>query len=194
MPLIFGERRRLMELDMLKKYRFHIMIWLFMLGYLTFAPYLYVRFVLKNGKPIQFQEKLPAATDLISFWVDRADPFFFQGELLYDLWGWAFLREESDQSQYERFIVLQSDAREYYFPVQIKERTDVQEAFPDLTIDIRSSGFSAFIAKDAIRPGSYHIGIIFRHQSGNFIYLVVTENVLVRTANQLQLFSNNSQP
>ena len=179
---------------MLKKYRFHILVWLFMLGYLTFAPDLYVRFVLKNGKPIQFQEKLPAATDMISFWVDRIDPVVSQGQVLYNLWGWAFLREEPDQSQYERFIVLRSDSQNYYFLAQTNERLDVEEAFPELTIDVSNSGFSTLIAKDAIRPGSYHIGIIFRHQSGNFIYFAATENVLVRTPNQLQLISDNSQP
>ncbi len=197
MPVIFGERKKLMEqvmVNMLKKYRFHILVWLFMLGYLTFAPGLYVSFVLKNGKPIQFQESLPAATELISFWVDHADPVVSQGQVLYNLRGWAFLREESDQSQYERFIVLRSDAKDYYFPAQTNERLDVQKAFPNLNIDVRNSGFSTFIAKDVVRPGSYHIGIIFRHQPSNFIYLVVTENVLVRTANQFQFFSDNSQP
>lgn len=184
------------KINMFKKHWFHILIWLFMVGYLIFAPGLYFRFVLKNGKPVQFQEKLPApATDLISFWVDRADPFVSQGEVLYNMLGWAFLREESDQSQYERFIVLRSDVREYYFPVQIKERLDVQEAFPDLTIDVSNSGFSTFIAKDAIRPGSYHIGIIFRdRRASDFIHVLITKDMLVRTANQLKFVRDGSQP
>jgi hypothetical protein len=177
-------------LNVLKKYWFHILIWSLMLVYLTFASDLYVMFFLKYGKSIQFNEELAASTDLISFSVDRLDPVGSDGQLLYFLWGWAFLREESDQSQYERFIVLQSDAGNYFFPIQSLVRPDIQDiqkAFPDLTIDVQNSGFSTYISKDVLRPGSYQIGIIFRHKSSNSIYRVVTNKVIVRTANQLRL-------
>jgi hypothetical protein len=181
-------------LNTLKKVWFHILVWALMLAYMIVAPDLYVRFVLNNGKPIQFSEELPAVTDQISFSVDILDPIVLDRQDLYDLWGWAFLQGEPEQSQYERFIVLQSDTNIYFFPTQSSERPDVQEAFPDLTINVLNSGFSTFISKDVVRLGSYQIGIVFRHQSSNAIYYVVTNKMIVRTANQLQLEIADLQP
>jgi hypothetical protein len=181
-------------LNVLKKGGFHIVVWALMVTYVVSAPDLYVRFVLKNGKPVQLSDGLPTVTYQISFSVDRMDPMVLDGQDLFNLWGWAFLREEPDQSQYERFIVLKSDTNTYFFQTQSADRPDVQEAFPDLTINVLNSGFSTLISKDVIQLGSYQIGIFFKQSSDNAVYYVVTNKMIVRTGNQLQLVITDEQP
>ncbi len=122
-----------------------------------------------RGKPVDYNEELPAASNQISFSVDGLD-VVINRQGVYNLWGWAFLRGERDQSQYERFIVLRSNARTYFFPVESARRPDVKEAFSDLKINVLNSGFSTYIFKNALQNGSYHIGVAFRHQSNHEVY------------------------
>lgn len=180
---------------MVKRFKqnwFHILLWVFMLAYLALAPDFYNGVVLGVDKAVRFEGELPAATRRISYWIDGMNLMTVEGQDVYDLQGWAFLRDEPDQSQYERFIILQSDRGNYIFPTRSVERPDVQSAFPDLTINVQNSGFSAFISKEGLLRGTYQIGILFRHASGGE-YFLVTGNALVRTANQLLVRSRNSQ-
>jgi hypothetical protein len=165
-----------------------------MLIYFIFAPSLYSRFVLNNGKNIQYDEKLPRETGRISYYFDNLEPVVIDGEELSSLWGWAFLQEEPDQSQYERIVVLKSDSRIYFFPTQSFQRSDVQAAFSDLGIDIQDSGFSTYISKEVIRPGSYRIGFVFKNQMTDEIFYSLSNNILVRTANQFQFESALEKP
>lgn len=161
-----------------------------MLVYLALAPELYARFILKNANPL-LEEELPVARQRISFWVEGMNSATLQGKQLYQLWGWAFLREEPDQSQYERFILLESDAGNYIFSTEPHERPDVQKAFPDLNINLLNSGFSAFISQDMLPRGTFQIGILFKDVSGDAVSYVITQNRIVRTANRLLLETDN---
>jgi hypothetical protein len=180
-------------LNALKENRLHILIWALMLAYVIAAPDLYARFVLKNGKPVQESVELPVPTDQILFSADRLDPVP-GGQGLFNLWGWAFAREEPDQSHYERFIVLQSSTNTYFFPTQSFEYPQVQAAFPDLAINVMNSGFSTYISKDLIQPGSYQVGILFRHRTSSAIYYRISNKLIARTGDQLFLELANSQP
>lgn len=80
-----------------------------MLAYLALAPDFYNRVVLGVDKAVRFEGELPGATRRISYWIDGMSLMTVEGQDVYDLQGWAFLRDELDQSQYERFIILQSD-------------------------------------------------------------------------------------
>jgi hypothetical protein len=165
----------------------HIFIWALMLAYFAFAPDLFVRFILKDGKPIQYDEVLPDVSDQISYSITRLETFYINGELFFKLIGWSFLRSDPNQAMYERLIVLKSDTNTYFFAIQSTERPDVQEAFEYLDIDLLNSGFSSLLSKDVIRPGIYRIGIVFRIPSANKVYYMVTNKIIVRTANQIRL-------
>jgi hypothetical protein len=161
-----------------------------MLIYVLVAPPLYTRYVLKAGKAVSFAEDLPRRiTKRISYAVDRLDPVIFHSQNLYELWGWSFIKGETDQSAYERFIVLQSGSQTYLFSIENKVRPDVQSTYTNLHLDLTNSGFSAYISKDVIKPGIYQIGILFKNRASGQIYYIVTHARTIRTANKLQLLS-----
>jgi len=183
-------------LNLLRKNRLHILVWTLMLIYQVFAPVLYARFVLLNGKPIQVNGELPAETDQNKYSIDGLDPIVYEGQDLYKLWGWAFLSADPSKTpeMYVREILLTSGSRHYYFPTTSVQRQGVQDTFKDLNMDLINSGFSTLIAKDVIWPGKYSVGIVFRYQPCDCAYYVATNNVVIRTANQLQLYYYNSTP
>jgi hypothetical protein len=178
-------------LPILQKNRFHILIWVVMIIYLFIAPDLFTRFILTNGKAIEFSQELPATTDQIKLQVDNLDSIKSDGQELFQLWGWSFLLSDPNQAIYDRFIVLQSDTRIYFFPTQTVERQGVQETFKDLNMDLLFSGYSTIICKDVIKPGRYQIGIVFKNQFDNSTYYIRSNKLLVRTANQLILELND---
>ena len=165
----------------------HIFVWAAMLIYMAAAPHFHERYILKAGKPVLFDDKLPQVTDQIYYGVDRFDPVVVHGQNLYNLWGWSFMRGEPDQAAYERLIVLQSENRVYFFSSVNNARPDVQTLFNDLRLDLINTGFSAYISKDVIEPGTYHIGILVKHQGNGKIYYTVTEKRIIRTPNKLHL-------
>ena len=174
---------------------FHILIWVMMLIYISFAPSLYTYFFLKNGKPIDLSEGRPGDSDEIHFAVDA---LFFQpvdGQDMYNMQGWAFstLDKSISPDKYERIVVLTSEDNIYFFPSQPAGRPDVQQGFVDMEMDLIYSGFNAIIAKDVIFPGVYRIGIIFRDPvNGSAHYSDKPAIYLVRTANRL--FLKNNKP
>jgi hypothetical protein len=160
-----------------------------MLVYVAVAPDVYARFILKEGKPVPFDQNLPKPTDQISYSVDRLD--FIKGQGLFNLWGWSFFRGDRDQSAYERWIILQSREQTYSFLSESFQRPELQSAFKDVDIDLSNAGFSAPISKYAIKPGTYQIGILFRHTSSNALYYIVTNKIIVRTPNQIRMDLSN---
>jgi hypothetical protein len=163
----------------------HISVWTAMLIYVGIAPELYTRFILREGKPVQLAQSLPPATDQISFAVDGLD--LIKGQELFNLWGWAFFRGDNDQSAYERWIVLQSNVKTYFFSSKSFRRRDVESAFEDVDIDLSNTGFFTSISKLAVEPGMYQIGILFKHKSNNNTYYIVTNKMIIRTKNQIRL-------
>lgn len=180
----------------LLKKRSHILIWAIMLTYLAFAPVLYTRFILLNGKPVQVNGELPAEIEQNKYSIDGLDPIVYEGQDLYKLWGWAFLSADPSKTpdMYVREIVLISGSRHYYFPTTSVPRQGVQDTFNNLNMNLINSGFSTLIAKDVIWPGEYSVGIVFRYQPCDCAYYVATNRVVIRTANQLLLDHSNSTP
>ena len=185
---------RVRVLNFLQKNWFHSLIWIVMIIYLGVGPTLYARFIIKDGKPIEFNQRLPAPTDQIMLSADRLDPFTYNGQELYKLLGWSFYLGAQDQASYDRFIVLQSETRTYFFSTQSTERADVQKYFADLNLDLLNSGYSALISKDFIRNGNYHIGVLFAQQADNSLLYFASDKIVTRTANQLILGDSNTLP
>jgi len=163
----------------------HILVSVSMFVYVALAPHVYTRFVVDEGKPVPFDQELPKQTDQISYSVDRLD--LIKGQGLFNLWGWSFFRGDADQSAYERWIILQSGAQTYFYRAEPFQRRELQTAFPDVDIDLTNAGFFVHISKYAIEPGTYQIGILFRHKSSDALYYVVTNKAIFRTPNQIRL-------
>jgi hypothetical protein len=173
--------------QLFKRYRFHILLWVIMIVYMAFGPALYAQFVLANGKSVQINQELPAPTKDIQFAFDRLDPIKYSGQDLYHFLGWSFYNNDPDQSMYDRYIVLHSDKKTYFFPTEIFKRIDLQKHFPEVNFDLVYAGYSALVSKDGIRLGEYHLGILFVHKSGEEVYYYESNYMITRTANHLEL-------
>jgi hypothetical protein len=161
-----------------------------MLIYAVAAHPFYAHYILKDGKPVSFDQELPQRmTKRITHEIDRIDPVVLRGQNLYEIWGWSFIKEEPDQSVYERFIVLQSDSQTYFFTTTNKVRPDVQAEYADIQLDLSNSGFSSYLSKDMIERGIYKIGILLRNRNNGTVYYLVTPKSIIRTANKLQLLN-----
>jgi hypothetical protein len=170
----------------------HFILWTTMLVYLVVAPKFYIRFVLKNGKPIIFTEDLPKSTNQIKNSVDRLDPVIKDGQEMSQLRGWALYLGDKDQSNYEKFIILRSKTRIYCFPTEHLYRPDLEPAFKDIDVDIDNAGFSTYISKDTIQPDSYRIGILFKHKQEGTLEYVITNKRIVVTPNHIDLILANT--
>lgn len=157
--------------------------------YVAIAPDVYARFILNEGKSMAFDQELPEPTDQISYSVDRLD--FIKGQGLYNLWGWSFFRGDPNQNDYDRWITLQSSMKTYFYLSESFQRPELQSVFKDVDIDLSNAGFFAHLSKYAIEPGTYQIGILFRHKSSHILYYAITNKVIVRTPNLIRMDVSN---
>jgi hypothetical protein len=188
LPVLPGRRKLLQKL--IKNNWFHIVAWMAIFMYYAVAPDLYVHFILKNGRPLSIDENIPTETDQIKLSVDDLQPIEYQGQDIYRLYGWAFSTMERNISpdMYKRTIVLISDTKSYFFPVQTIQRPGVQKFYKDLQMDLLNSGFSSLISADAIKPGEYRVGVIFKNPiSGAEYYSDKPKVTILRTPNNFSI-------
>ena len=173
-----------------KTYGIHVLLWLVMLAYFIFAPDLLLRFNTKVGKPLQVGGGIPSGSNRIKFVVEDLESYVRNGERLSSLYGWAFIVPESSGAaeNFVREIALVSDRNVYFFPVESGYRQPGSESsFRDAGIDLNTLGFNALIAEDAIKPGKYRIGIVFRNlETGSSYYSDKPAHYLVKTPNTLR--------
>jgi hypothetical protein len=126
-------------------------------------------------------------TERISYAIDALSPVVLRGQDLYQVQGWAFVQGDPDPAHYRRLVVLRSaDQQMYFFPTDEEDRPDVQAAFPELTLP-GNTGFSAYIAKDVLPPGTYRIGLLFDPRGDGKRYYLLGDRRIVRTPNTLKL-------
>jgi hypothetical protein len=173
----------------LAKIWLHILLWVLIFFYFVFAPDLLTLVFARNGKPLQIDGGIPAESDRINFVIEDLVPYVKDGEDLYELIGWAFITPEQGISSdlFVPEILLVSNERTYSFSVRTGYRKpDLPRKFTDLDINFDRLGLSVLIAGDAIKPGMYRIGVVFRNASDSsafyrdkpVYYLVKTPNTL----------------
>lgn len=167
--------------------RIHLFVLVFIVAYLAFAPGLIARFVDKLGKPVDSNLSLPAPSDKISNSLDSHQDVVIDHQKLQQILGWAFLMEEPDQAKFDKYLVLHSSDRIYYFQYETMKRDDVQDYFQNLGLDIVNSGFRAYISADNIQSGSYNIGFVFTEKSGQGAFYTKTNYYLKRTPNTVSI-------
>jgi len=179
-------------LQFVKKFRIHELILVGVAVYLFLAPVVYRNFFIKVGIPIQYSGELPAPSNNIVMSIDSFDSITYEGDVTRDLEGWAYLSHEPDQSKYERFIVLQSKSRIYFFTVSPVKRTALNDVFSNLGLNLLYSGFRAFISEEHIKPGTYQVGMLFKSKTiGPDLYSISSVNIK-RTPNTIILSENES--
>jgi len=173
------------------KYWKHVLLWIVMIAYFLFAPDLYAWAFIKNGKQLKNTGISFVESDRIKFVIDGLESYKKDGEDLYSLYGWALITPENSESEekFVREIVLISDKRKYYFPVNSGYRNPyLPSVYSDMGIDLDTLGFNALIAEDVVKPGKYRIGIVFRSIStGSAFYWDKPVQYIVRTPNTIGL-------
>lgn len=176
------------------KARYQIIVWILVLVYFSIAPSWHARFLLHEGNPMQYDFQSDMVNPNIIYSVDHLDTAVVNDERLFKLWGWSFVSDNAEKSGVERIIMLQSESRIYFFPITNYERPDLNQAFPDIQFDISNCGFFTYIAKNAIQPGTYQIGIIYQEQNSDETFYIMTNKVLIRTPNNIYLEAVPVQP
>lgn len=169
----------------------HLLFWALMTLYFVFAPDVFTRIFIQNGKPLQIDASIPAESDRIHFVIEDLVPYVKDGENLYELIGWSFILpdEGSLPEQFIREVVLVSNERTYFFAVRSGRREpDLPSEFKDMDINFDTLGLSALITEDTIKPGKYRIGVAFRNAAdGSAFYWDKPVYYLVKTPNTLRL-------
>ncbi len=165
----------------------HIGLFAIMVGYMFISPVIEVKYFLKQGKPVEWHEPLPESSDLIRSAVDVIKPVSREGESLYRINGWSFLTTATDLADYDIYFVLRSDRNEYLYATTAVGRRDIQKAFPDVTMNLKTSGFVVYIAKETLALGEYEIGFLYRHKISEEVVFQATDGRMLRTPNTLQL-------
>lgn len=102
--------------------------------------------------PFVTDEKLPAASDNIAYWIDDIT----HARKFLALKGWAYIKNKNSNDT-KTFIVLKSSEETYIFQTNIEKRPDVSIMHANPHLD--DSGFSISLGKEKIKPGKYKIGI-----------------------------------
>jgi hypothetical protein len=176
---------------LIKRNRFHILVWTAMFAYFVFAPDLFTMIFTKNGKPVHAAHVDFVESERILYSIDGFETYLQDGEELYNLYGWALMVPEDSMpaSAYVREIVLTSGDRQYIFSVESGYRNpDLTDKLSSVQVDLETLGFRALMAEDAIKPGTYRIGILFRDAStGSVFYWDKPAHFLVKTPNTFRL-------
>ena len=165
-----------------------------MILYLIISPLVEVRFFVRQGKPLQMAGALPAPTDLVYYGVDTSTPVVFQGEKLVRVNGWSFLSTATDLADYDVYLVLNSPHRQYFYLTTPSGRSDIPRVYAEFDLDLTNSGFTVFIAKEAIRLDKYEIGFLYQDKESGERTYQETGRVLTRTPNTLTLVPLETTP
>lgn len=165
----------------------HFLLWGLMILYLFIAPVIKDRMTIVIGKPVEVEGAQVVDSDRIRSAVNRLSEARVDGQWVYRVQGWSFITDDMDQTNYDIFLVFSNDKNFYFFETTPKKRSDIEEAYPEVEIDLTNSGFDAFIAKETIANGRYEIGMLYRNKtSGEFAYSRM-DRTLVKTINDIQM-------
>ncbi len=110
----------------------HVIAVAVLIVYVFSANSLYVRFILKDGKPLGTPVTLPAPSKDITFVLDNlVQPLRINGQDLNDLHGYAFFQANKDQEN-TITIILSSKAGNLAFPTRTVDKPNMIESLPGL--------------------------------------------------------------
>jgi hypothetical protein len=169
----------------------HAFLWLSMLLYFIFAPDVFTYAFVKHGKPLRVDAAVPAESERIHFVIEDLHPYVKDGEHLHELIGWSLILPEEGMSAdlFVPEVALVSGERKYFFSAEtVYRKPKIPDKFADIDINYDTLGLSVLIAENAIKPGKYRIGVVFRNPSdGSAFYRDKPVYYLVRTPNTLRL-------
>jgi hypothetical protein len=166
------------------KYK-HFIACAVLIVYVFAANPLYVRFVLKDGKPQGTQAALPAVSkDVIYHLGDQIQSLRINGQDLYELKGYAFFQAEREQEN-DITVILSSATGNTVFATRTVALPNMIESYPGYTKGMQHAEFSLLLSQNALSPGTYHIGILLQDKNGPGQAYVLTGGTIKKTPNTL---------
>ncbi len=163
----------------------HIIACAVLIVYVFTANPLYVRFILKDGKPLGTQVALPAPSKDVVFVLDNLiHPLRINGQDLYDLRGYAFFQANHEQEN-TITIILSSKAGNVAFPTHSVALPNMIESYPGYDKQMDHAEFSLLLSQNALSPGTYRIGILLQNKNGPGQSYVLTGGSIKKTPNTL---------
>ena len=146
---------------------------------------LYVRFFLKDGKPLGTQTAVPAPSkDIIYHLGDQIQPLRLNGQDLYELKGYAFFKSNHEQEN-NITILLSSATGNTVFATRTVALPNMIESYPGYTKGMDHAEFSLLLSQNALSPGTYHIGILLQNKNGAGQAYILTGGSIKKTPNTL---------
>lgn len=177
----------LLSTCIIKKTWPHLLLLTLMVSYLIAAPLINDKFLVSSGAPYPMGPASINPTRSIRSYIETLGLQEVDGEWAYSMTGWSFFTKDKNQANYEIFIVLRNNEREYFYPITSFIRTDLTKRFGNLGIDLTQSGFRTYIAHGPVHKGVYRIGIFYRHKNTGETFYQKTDARLIRTPNKLKL-------
>lgn len=165
----------------------HFLLWGLMILYLFIAPVIKDRMTIVIGKPVGVEDAVLEETDNIQGMVDRISEAKVDGQWVYRVQGWSYIKNDMDQANYDVFLVLTNEDNRYFFATTPYKRSDVENAFPEIEIDLTNSGYDTFIAKETLANGNYNIGLLYRNKTTGAFTYIRTDKLLIKTINDIQM-------
>jgi hypothetical protein len=156
-----------------------------LIGYAFAANPLYVRFFLKDGKPLGTQVALPTSSkDVINHLSDQIQPLRIYGQNLYELKGYAFFQTKPEQEN-NITVILSSATGNIAFATRTVALPNMIESYPGYTKNMDHAEFSLLLSQNALSPGTYRIGILLQNKNGPGQSYVLTGGSIKKTPNTL---------
>lgn len=178
---------RIVGLHWLKGNYKHIIIILGLLVYLLVANTLYVRFVLKNGKPLDTAVQIPATSPKVTYKLGDFTPVRYEGEDLYQLKAYAFVTSTPSMGN-KITAVLTSPERQVVFPTVYQPHPNMIQSFSGYKPTMDKAEFILLISNNALPSGTYQIGFLLEQDdgAGTSRAYAATSGKIIKTPNTIR--------
>ncbi len=165
----------------------HIIILALLAVYTLSANSLYVSLFRKYGKPYAEGPALqvPGSTSGVTYLLTDLQPSQMGGENLYAIRGYAFETARPLQ-KYKISVVLSDGRRNLYFNTYPVDHADMILSYSGYKPGMDGVEFNFAITQEALKPGTYHIGLLLEQVGGPNRFFISTSSSLHRTPNTLQ--------
>ena len=165
----------------------HILLWGLMIAFLFIAPQVKDRLTITHGKPVAIEGvNLDTPANILSS-VDNLEQVKIGDQFLYRMNGWSYINNGKKQTRYTIYLVLRTDEAQYLFTTVPVESVRLRDSYPDVESDLSISGFTADIARDTLRNGTYEIGFLYVDKRDGSMWFGGTDRQLVKTLTRLKL-------
>ena len=164
-----------------------VLVLMFIISFIIFFPIIVDQITITEGKPVSFNHAILEPDEIILYSIDRLDPYNKNGQQIKSLWGWSFIGDASRQEEFDIYLRLQSDRKEYTYKTDILPRPALNDAFPEVENDLTIAGFITYLAKEFISPGNYNIFLIYQNKDTGQAFFQQTNKVIIRTPNNISL-------